>query len=99
MDLQAKLRRDNGHAARLWMADQRQNELARVASGGRGATGYRHYSWNAHGHGARQFIASLSCQSAGGCPQSDLAKAWVRIDPLWIIGRSLLVRRVHRAPR
>ena len=32
VDLQAKLRRDNGHAARVWMADPRQNEVARVAT-------------------------------------------------------------------
>ena len=30
------------------------------------------------GHGSRQLIASLSCQSTAGCPQSDLAKTWVR---------------------
>ena len=76
--LQAKLRRDSGHAARLWMADSRQNEVARVATGARGPTGYRHYSWRTVGHGSRQLMASLSCQSTGGCPQSDLAKTWVR---------------------
>ena len=47
-------------------------------AGARGPTGYRHYSWRTRGHGSRQFIASLSCQSTGGCPQSDLAKTWVR---------------------
>jgi hypothetical protein len=78
VDLQAKLRRDNGHAARLWMADRQQNEIARVARGNNDPTGYRHYTWATQGHGARQFIASLTCQSTGGCPQSDLAKTWVR---------------------
>ena len=78
VDLQAKLRRDNGHAARLWMADRRQNEVARVARGALGPTGYRHYSWRTRGHGSRQLVASLSCQSKSRCPQSDLAKTWVR---------------------
>ena len=78
MGLQAKLRRDNGHAARLWMADRRQNEVARVARGGHGPAGYRHYTWDTRGHGRRQFIASLACQSRSRCPQSDLAKTWVR---------------------
>ena len=66
--LQAKLRRDNGHAARLWMADRRQNEVARVASGDPGPTGYRHYSWRTRGHGSSQLVASLSCQSKSRCP-------------------------------
>jgi hypothetical protein len=78
VDLQAKLRRDNGHAARVWMADPRKNEVARVATGTHSPTGYRHYSWRTPGHGSRQLIASLTCQSTRGCPQSDLAKAWVR---------------------
>ena len=39
--VQAKLRRDKGHAARLWMADRRQNEVARVARGAHGPAGYR----------------------------------------------------------
>jgi hypothetical protein len=78
VDLQAKLRRDNGHASRLWMADRQQNEVVRVASGDNDPTGYRHYSWDTQGHGARQFIASLACQGASSCPQSDLAKTWVR---------------------
>jgi hypothetical protein len=78
VDLQAKLRRDNGHAARLWMADRRQNEVARVARGDNDPTGYQHYTWDTHGHGARQFIASLACQSTSVCTQSDLAKTWVR---------------------
>jgi len=78
VDLQAKLRRDNGHAARLWMADRRQNEVARVARGNHDPTGYRHYTWDTQGPGPRQFIASLACQGRSRCPQSDLAKTWVR---------------------
>jgi hypothetical protein len=77
VDLQAKLRRDKGHAPRLWMADSRLNEVARIARGHRGPTGYRHYSWKTRGHGSRQLVASLTCQSTR-CRQSDRAKAWVR---------------------
>jgi hypothetical protein len=76
--LQAKLRHHIGHAARLWMADRRQREVARVASGDPGRAGYHRYTWTTHGHGARQFVASLGCQSRSRCPQSDLAKTWVR---------------------
>jgi hypothetical protein len=78
VDLQAKLRRDNGHAARLWMADRHQNEVARVAAGDQNRTRYRHYTWDTQAHGPRQFIASLTCRRRSGCPQSDLAKTWVR---------------------
>jgi hypothetical protein len=76
--VQAKLRRDQGHAARLWMADRRQNEVARVARGAHGPAGYRNYAWASQGRGARQFVASLGCQGRSRCPQSDLAKTWVR---------------------
>ena len=68
VDLQAKLRRDNGHAARVWMADPRQNEVARVATGARGPTGYRHYSWRTRGHGSRQLVASLVLPEHGRLP-------------------------------
>ena len=78
VDLEAKLRRDNGHVARLWMADSHMNEVARVASSANDPTAYRHYGWDTGGHGARQFVASLSCERTDGCRQSNAAKTWVR---------------------
>ncbi len=78
VDVRAKLRRDNSHKARLWMADPNLNEVARVATGDKGATAYRHYGWDAGGHGLRQFVASLSCERPAGCSQSNAAKTWVR---------------------
>jgi hypothetical protein len=78
VDLKAKLRRDNHNTARLWMADPHLNEVTRVATGDNDPTAYRHYGWDAAGHGPRQFVASLSCERADGCKQSDLAKTWVR---------------------
>ncbi len=78
VDLRAKLRRDNGHAARLWMADRRLNEVTRVASGNPWPTGYRRYSWRTRGHGSSQLVASLSCQRKTRCPSSGIAKTWVR---------------------
>ena len=41
--VQANLRRDRGHVARLWMADADGDELAKVAAGSKNATGFRHY--------------------------------------------------------
>jgi hypothetical protein len=76
--VRAKLRRDNGHAARLWLADRRLNEVTRIAGGDDGATAYRRYRWHANGPGPRQFVASLSCERAHGCRQSQAAKTWIR---------------------
>jgi hypothetical protein len=78
VDLRGKLRRDNGHVARLWMADPRLNEIARVAAGHAGATAYRRYRWDARGHGAHQLVASLTCERPAGCRRSNRAKTWVR---------------------
>ena len=78
VDVEAKLRRDNGHVARLWMADPHMNEVARVATSDGDPTAYRHYGWHTKGHGARQFVASLACARADGCRKSSAAKTWVR---------------------
>jgi hypothetical protein len=78
VDVEAKLRRDNGHVARLWMADPHMNEVARVASSDNDPTAYKHYGWETKGHGTRQFVASLSCERSEGCRQSSAAKTWVR---------------------
>jgi hypothetical protein len=76
--VQAKLRRDRGHTARLWMADAEGDELAKVATGAKGATGFRHYSWRSSGPRPEQFIAHLRCDHRGGCKHSDVAKTWLR---------------------
>jgi hypothetical protein len=76
LKVQGKLRRDHGHRSRLYMGDEHLNETIRVATGGTGPTDFDGYAWN----GSRQesFVASLSCQEADGCPQSNLAKTWIR---------------------
>ena len=78
VDVRAKLRRDNGHAARLWMGDEKLNQVAGVASGGEGATAFKRYRWTAAGRGPSQFIAGLSCERPAGCRRSGVAKTWVR---------------------
>lgn len=99
VDVSAKLRRDRGHAPRLWMADAGKRQTGRVGSGRTGPTSYHHYGWSAHGRGQRQFIASLSCERAGGCRASGEAKTWVRnvrlrvadySDPVLTTGGTLL---------
>ena len=76
--VQANLRRDRGHMARLWMADADGDELAKVATGSKNATGFRHYSWHSSGPRAEQFIAHLRCDHRGGCKHSEVAKTWLR---------------------
>ena len=76
--VQARLRRDRGHMARLWMADSDGDELARVGAGAKNPAGFRRYSWHSSGPGAAQFIAHLRCDHRGGCKQSDVAKTWLR---------------------
>ena len=78
VSVQAKLRRDRGHMARLWMADGDGDELARVATGAKNATGFRHYTWHSSGPRAEEFIAHLRCEHRGGCKHSDVAKMWLR---------------------
>jgi hypothetical protein len=77
-EVQAKLRRHNGHIARLWMADSRGHEIAPVARGVKHPTAFRRYSWHSTGVGAAQFVASLRCESRQDCKQSDLAKTWLQ---------------------
>jgi hypothetical protein len=95
----AKLRRDRGHAPKLWMADVRERQTARVGSGRTGRTRYRRYRWSTRGRGQPQFVASLSCERGGGCRASDRAKTWVRnvhlrvadySDPVLTTGGTLL---------
>jgi hypothetical protein len=76
--VEAKLRRDNGHVARLWMADSHLNEVARVATSHGGPTAYRPYGWHTRGHGTEQFVASLTCERPRGCRHSNAAKVSVR---------------------
>jgi hypothetical protein len=76
VEVQGKLRRDHGHRSRLFMGDENLSETIRVATGATDPTDFDPYTWT----GARQesFVASLSCEEADGCAQSNLAKTWVR---------------------
>jgi hypothetical protein len=76
VDLQAKIRRDEGHAARVYVADGARREIFRVASGDQDATPFVRYQ--ARVPRAVHLFTSIVCTRDGGCPQSNLAKAWVR---------------------
>ena len=78
VDVGAQLRRDRGHVSRLWMADRNLNEAAAFGTGSADAGSWQHYDWRTDERGARQFVASLSCERVTGCRESELAKTWVR---------------------
>ncbi len=78
VSVDARLRRDRGHVPRLLMADGNGHELARVATGTKNATGFRHYWWHSSGPRAERFIAHLRCEHRSGCKRSDVAKTWLR---------------------
>jgi hypothetical protein len=78
VSVDARLRRDNGHVPRLFVADAAGNEVARVASGVSQPTDFLNYSWRSSGARPEQFVAHLRCENPDGCHQSDLAKTWLR---------------------
>ena len=81
VDLEAKLRRDSGHKARLYMADEAGRQTALVASGTDGAAsfGVEHWAAPVGSTGAARFYAALVCDNNGSnCPAPSEAKTFVR---------------------
>lgn len=72
----ARLRRDDGHKARLYMADNQLRETARVATGQNGGTAWQAEAWT--GPAQDQFVASLHCEGPDPCGESGEAKTWIR---------------------
>jgi hypothetical protein len=76
VDIDAKLRRDNGERARVYTADEELRPTHVIASGGTGDTHFQGYTWS--GPPQAQLVADLECDQSDGCHQSSLAKTWVR---------------------
>jgi hypothetical protein len=74
----AKLRNDNGSRARIFIADGQGREVRRIANGENSATDWEHVNWRAVDAGHERLTMTLSCETNEVCPQSDLAKAWIR---------------------
>jgi hypothetical protein len=74
--LEAKLRRADGHKARLYLADEAGRETERIAVGDGEPSTFQVEAWGGSRQG--QLVASLGCEESGGCPKSDQAKTWVR---------------------
>ncbi len=100
---EAKLRRDNGHKARLYMADGQHRQTFVVANGDDSGGVFRGQSWQ--GPPQDEFVAALRCEDAGGCPASGDAKTYVRSvkltvadfsDPTLSVGGALAASGWHR---
>lgn len=79
VEVDAKLRRADGHKARLLMADGAGVPRVQFANGVGEATTFLTYPWSGNGVGRKQFVAMLICDRPGGtCPSSDQAKAFIR---------------------
>ena len=77
----AKLRRADGHKARVYVADDAGRQIALVASGTDGATSFTTEQWSAPAgsSGAGRLYAALLCDNNGAnCPVSSEAKTFVR---------------------
>ncbi len=81
VDVEAKLRRDEGHKARLYVADSLGQPIENVATGTDGAASFEAEHWAAPpgSNGAVRFYAALVCDNNGAsCPVSPEAKTFVR---------------------
>ena len=81
VDVEAKLRRDAGHKARIFVADDAGQQVALIASGGDGTSEFttEHWSGPPNSNGASRLYASLVCDNNGAnCPVSSTAKTFVR---------------------
>ncbi len=103
--LQQKLRNNNGHRARLFMADNELRETTRIATGKDAATGFAGERWS--GPGQWNFVAALDC-IRDRCEESNVAKVWFREvkltladleDPEVNVSGDLLVSGWHRGQR
>ena len=81
VDVDAKLRRSDGHKARLYLADAVGRPTVTVATGGDDPTSFAHEQWSAPAGtaGWTRFYAALVCDNNGdNCPISSEAKTFVR---------------------
>lgn len=77
-DVEARLRSDAGHEARLSFLGSDGGEAGRIATGRDAQTGFGSFGRVVGDGGRAGFAATLACTSGGGCPASDQAKAWIR---------------------
>jgi hypothetical protein len=77
-DVEARLRSDAGHEARLSFLDDAGREAGRIATGRDAQTGFVRFRRELGDGGRAGFAATLACADNRGCPASGQAKAWIR---------------------
>jgi hypothetical protein len=76
VDARARLRRANGYKARLFTTNDRGQITYLIAEGTTEAAQFSRERWS--GSPQSRFVARLECTNAPSCPQSTLAKTWIR---------------------
>jgi hypothetical protein len=85
--VEARMRNDAGHQARLSFLDAAGNEVGRIATGSDSPGGFAAYTRQLTDGGRERFAASLSCVRDDGCRASDQARNWIRSVRLTIDDR------------
>jgi hypothetical protein len=88
VDLEARMRTDAGHQARLSFFDAAGNEAGRIATGTDSAGSFEPYGRNLDDGGRQSFGASLTCVERDGCRASDQARNWIRSVDLTLEDRT-----------
>ena len=88
VDLEARMRNDAGHQARLSFFDAAGSEAGRIATGTDSAGAFEPYGRNLDDGGRQGFGASLTCVERDGCQASDQARNWIRSIDLTLEDRT-----------
>ncbi len=105
VSLEARMRNDAGHQARLSFLDANGNEVGRIATGRDEAASFEPFQRQLADAGRARFAASLDCARADGCKASEQARNWIRSVRLTIddraaaaasVGGSLVAPGWHR---
>ena len=85
--VEARMRNDAGHQARLSFLDGAGVEVGRLATGSDSPGGFEPFARQFSDGGRERFAASLGCVRDDGCRASDQARNWVRSVRLTIDDR------------
>lgn len=88
VEVEARMRNDAGHQARLSFLDGHGEEAGRIATGRNDSAGFESFSRSLSDGGRQAFAASLVCADRDGCRQSDQAKNWIRSVELTLDDRT-----------
>lgn len=106
--VEARMRNDAGHQARLSFLDGFGNEVGRLATGSDAPGSFQSFGRQFTDGGRERFAASLNCVQRDGCRHSSQARNWIRSVRLTIDDRtppsvsgagSLLEPGWHRSTR